>query len=143
MKDKEFMMRAIKLAKKANGKTYPNPMVGAVLVKNGKVIGEGYHKKSGMPHAEIVALQSAKKNIEGATLYVTLEPCAHHGKTPPCVDSIMSYGIKRVFAAMTDPNPLVNGKGLKFLRKKGIKTKVGVCQSEAKKLNKVYIESFK
>jgi len=143
MKDKKFMMRAIELAKKAKGKTYPNPMVGAVLVKDDKIVGEGYHKKSGMPHAEIIALQNAKKNSKGATLYVTLEPCAHHGKTPPCVDSITSHGVRKVFAAMTDPNPLVNGKGFKFLRKEGIKTKVGVCKNEAKKLNKVYIESFK
>ena len=139
-KDRYFMKRAIGLAKLAKGKTFPNPLVGAVIVKNGKIVGEGYHKKAGTPHAEVIALRKAKDNTEGATLYVNLEPCSHYGKTPPCVKSIMKKGIKEVRAAMKDPNPMVNGMGTKILRKNRIKTKIGICRKEAEKLNKEYIE---
>ena len=135
-------MRAIKLARKAEGKTFPNPLVGAVIVKNGKIVGEGYHREVGTPHAEIVALRKAGKKARGAELYVNLEPCAHHGKTPPCVDSIAKEGIRKVYAAMKDPNPLVNGKGADLLRKNGIKVKMGVCRPKAEELNKVYIRRF-
>jgi len=140
--ERKFMMRAIWLAKKAKGKTYPNPLVGAVVVRDGKIIGEGYHKKAGEPHAEIVALKKAGKKARRAVLYVTLEPCAHYGKTPPCVDSIIKGGIKKVYAAMRDPNPLVNGKGLRILKENGVKTATGICRREAKELNKKYLSSF-
>jgi len=137
------MKRAIKLAKLAKGKTFPNPLVGAVIVKNGKIVGEGYHKKAGRPHAEVNALKKAKQNTEGATLYVNLEPCSHYGKTPPCVKAIIKNRIKEVCAAMKDPNPLVSGMGTKILRKNHVKTKVGICRKEAEKLNEEYIEYIK
>ncbi|GAG52199.1 unnamed protein product [marine sediment metagenome] len=140
---KKFMMRAIELAGKAKGKTFPNPLVGALVVKKGKVISEGYHEKAGSDHAEIIALKKAKKNARDASLYISLEPCAHHGKTPPCVNSIIKSGIKRVYMAMEDPNPLVNGRGLNLLRRKGIEIKVGLCRKKAEKLNKIYIESIR
>lgn len=147
-KERQFMLRAIELARKAKGKTFPNPLVGAVVVKNGKIIGQGYHKKAGTPHAEIIALRKAEKGIKKnglkkSMLFVTLEPCAHYGKTPPCTDSIIKSGIKKVYAAMTDPNPLVRGLGMAILRKNGIKTKVGICRREARDLNASYIESVK
>jgi len=137
------MLRAIELAKKARGKTYPNPMVGAVIVKNGKIISEGYHKKAGTAHAEVIALKKSGKNAAGADLYVNLEPCSHYGKTPPCVDSIIKKSIKRVYMSMKDPNPLVNGKGVTLLRKKGIKVIMGLCRKEAEELNKRHIQIFK
>ena len=139
-KDRRFMLRAIELAKRADGKTFPNPLVGAVIVKKGGIIGEGYHKKAGMEHAEVAALKKAKKNARDAVLYVNLEPCAHHGKTPPCVRAIKKSGIKKVYVAMKDPNPLVNGKGLNFLTKGRIDTKLGICRREAKELNLSYIK---
>ncbi|MCQ9206752.1 MAG: bifunctional diaminohydroxyphosphoribosylaminopyrimidine deaminase/5-amino-6-(5-phosphoribosylamino)uracil reductase RibD [Omnitrophica bacterium] len=140
---KRFMLRAIELAKKAEGKTFPNPMVGAVIVKNGKVIGEGYHRRAGGPHAEIAALRKAKKNTRGALLYVNLEPCAHYGRTPPCTKSLAKRGIRKVYAAMKDPNPMVNGKGLCELKKDGIEIKLGLCLKEARKLNTSYIMRVK
>jgi len=136
------MMRAVELAKKAQGKTYPNPMVGAVLVKKGKIIGEGYHRAAGTPHAESIALGKAKGNICGADLYISLEPCTHYGKTPPCVLNIIKSGVRKVHVAMKDPNPLVNGKGLDALRENGIKVKIGLCRREAERINKDYIESM-
>jgi diaminohydroxyphosphoribosylaminopyrimidine deaminase/5-amino-6-(5-phosphoribosylamino)uracil reductase len=140
--DRQFMLRAIKIAKRACGKTFPNPLVGAVVVKNGKIIGEGYHKKAGTPHAEIIALKKTKKNLENAHLYVSLEPCSHYGRTPPCVNTIIESGIKAVHIAMRDPNPLVKGKGLRLLRKHGIRVNVGMCRREAKELNPSYIKSM-
>lgn len=140
---KRYMLRAVELAKKGTGKTFPNPVVGAVIVKNKKIIGEGYHKKAGLAHAEIIALRKAGKEAKGADLYVSLEPCAHYGKTPPCVKTIIKHGIKKVFIAMRDPNPLVNGKGINALRKKGIKIAVGSHGSLAKKINKSYINNLK
>jgi len=134
------MMRAIELAKKAEGKTHPNPLVGALVVKGGKVISEGYHKKAGTPHAEALALKKAGKSARFADLYVNLEPCAHYGKTPPCVDGLIKSGVKKVYVAMKDPNPLVNGKGLSILKKNGINVKVGICRKEAEKLNRNYIK---
>lgn len=142
-KHKQFMLRAIELARKAKGKTFPNPLVGALVVKKGKIVGEGHHRKAGSAHAEITALKKAKKSARNASLYINLEPCAHYGKTPPCVNSIIKSGIKKVYVAMEDPNPLVNGRGLNLLRKKGIEIKVGLCRREAEKLNKVYIESIR
>lgn len=137
------MSRAIRIAQKATGKTFPNPIVGAVLVKNGKIVGEGYHAKAGLPHAEILALKKAGKNAKDACLYVSLEPCVHYGKTPPCVQSIIKSGVKKVFAAMVDPNPIVNGKGLKALRKSGISVKAGLCKREAEEANIIYSEFIK
>jgi len=140
---KRFMLRAIELAKKAEGKTFPNPLVGAVIVKNGKVVGEGYHRRAGGPHAEIAALRKAKKSARGALLYVNLEPCAHYGRTAPCVSSLKKNGIRKVYAAMKDPNPIVNGKGLCELKKDGIEIKLGLCFKEARKLNSSYITRIK
>ena len=121
----EFMALAIGLAKQGLGKTKPNPSVGAVVIKNGMVLGGGFHMKAGQEHAEVLALNEAGPDAKGATLYVTLEHCAHHGKTPPCVDLIISSGIKRVVVASLDPNTQVNGKGLDVLRKNGIEEVVG------------------
>ncbi|UCD55473.1 MAG: bifunctional diaminohydroxyphosphoribosylaminopyrimidine deaminase/5-amino-6-(5-phosphoribosylamino)uracil reductase RibD [Candidatus Omnitrophota bacterium] len=142
-KHKQFMLRAIELARKAEGHTFPNPLVGALVVKKGKIVGEGYHKKAGSAHAEITALKKAKKNAQSASLYINLEPCAHYGKTPPCVNTIIKSGIKSIYVAMKDPNPLVNGKGLDKLRKNGIKIKTGICRKEAKRLNKVYVDVYR
>lgn len=139
--DKFFMKRALRLAKKANYKTSPNPMVGAVIVKDGKIIAEGYHKKAGLPHAEAEAIMKSPKNLKGSTLYVTLEPCCHKNKrTPPCTDAIISSGIKRVVIAMRDPNPEVSGKGIELLRNHGIEVVEGILVDEAKKLNEFYIK---
>ncbi len=137
---RKFMLHAIELAKKGTGKTFPNPIVGAVIVKGNKLVGAGFHKKAGGPHAEIIALKKAKQKAHGATLYVTLEPCCHYGKTPPCVDSIIKSGIKKVYLAMRDPNPLVRGRGIAILRKNGIKVESGICGTIAKKINSSYIK---
>ena len=142
-KNRKFMLHAIRIAQKAVGKTFPNPLVGAVLVKSGKIIAEGYHKKAGLPHAEITALKKAGKNAKDSCLYVSLEPCAHYGKTPPCVRSIIKSGVKKVFAAMQDPNPVVSGKGLEALRKSGVIVKTGPCRKEAEEINIVYSEFIK
>ena len=117
MSDEKFMKKAISLAKK--GRTSPNPKVGAVLVKNGKIISTGFHKKAGEDHAEIIALKKAGKKAKGATLYVTLEPCSHYGKTPPCVNAIIESGVKKVVCAQCDPNPKV--KGIEKLKKRILK----------------------
>lgn len=134
------MNLALRLAEKALDKTFPNPMVGAVIVKNGKVIGTGYHRKAGETHAEVKAIESAGKACKGAELFVTLEPCDHYGKTPPCTKAIIESGIKVVNAAMKDPNPINRGRGLEKLRDAGIKVKTGLCGKEAKRLNKKYIK---
>src|SRR3989344_7242211 len=118
MGPERFLQQALVLAAKAN--PAPNPRVGAVIVKNGKVIAVGYHKKAGGPHAEIFAMRKADNKARGATLYLTLEPCCHYGRTPPCTDAIISSGIRKVVVAMQDPNPLVAGKGIAQLRKAGI-----------------------
>lgn len=139
-KDERYMRLALRLAQKAKGFTSPNPCVGAVVVNRGKVVGTGYHRRAGGPHAEINALREAGKRAKGATLYVSLEPCGHYGRTPPCVDSIVTSGIKRVVAAMKDPNPLNDGKGLSVLRKSGLKVKVGVLEDEAGRLNEEFVK---
>ncbi|MCX5715246.1 MAG: bifunctional diaminohydroxyphosphoribosylaminopyrimidine deaminase/5-amino-6-(5-phosphoribosylamino)uracil reductase RibD [Candidatus Omnitrophica bacterium] len=140
-KDHEYYMNlATDLALKGKGKTAPNPMVGAVVVKNGKIIGKGYHEKAGAAHAEVVALDSAGKSARGATLYVTLEPCTHFGRTPPCVDKVISSGIKQVFVGMVDPNPVNNGKGVQFLESHHIKVKVGILQEKLKVINEAFIK---
>ncbi|MFN4320018.1 MAG: bifunctional diaminohydroxyphosphoribosylaminopyrimidine deaminase/5-amino-6-(5-phosphoribosylamino)uracil reductase RibD [Aquificaceae bacterium] len=133
--DFKFMERALELAKRRKGLTHPNPTVGCVIVKDGKIVGEGYHEKAGMPHAEVVALQKAGERAKGATLYVTLEPCTHFGRTPPCTDAIIRAGLKRVVIASLDPNPLVSGKGVERLKKAGIEVSVGVLEEEARRLN--------
>lgn len=138
--DEFYMKRALELSKHGEGYTNPNPLVGAVIVKNGKIIGEGYHERYGGPHAEINAFKNAKDDVEGSTLYVTLEPCSHYGKTPPCADAIIEKKIKRVVAAMKDPNPIVSGKGLEKLKKSGIDVRVGVLEEEARKLNEIFIK---
>ncbi len=140
-KDREYYMKlAMCLALKAKGKTAPNPMVGAVVVKNGKIIGRGYHERAGAAHAEVKALENAGKNALGAALYVTLEPCAHFGRTPPCVDKIIRSGIKEVYVGMIDPNPVNNGKGIQALKKHHIKVEVGILQDKLKKLNEAFIK---
>lgn len=137
--DEKYMAEALRLARNALGNTSPNPVVGAVIVKGGKIIGRGYHKRAGMPHAEIEAIKGAKAKLRGATLYVTLEPCCHHGRTPPCTRAIIDAGISRVVAAMHDPNPIVSGRGIRELQNAGIKVEVGPLENEAKKLNEIYI----
>ena len=138
--DKKYMARALELAALGEGAVNPNPLVGAVVVKNGKIIGEGYHKKYGGPHAEVFALESAGKEAEGADIYVTLEPCSHYGKTPPCAKKIIEMGIKRCIVASLDPNPLVSGRGIKMLQDAGIEVIVGVMEKEAKELNRVFMK---
>ncbi|HEX9916723.1 MAG TPA: bifunctional diaminohydroxyphosphoribosylaminopyrimidine deaminase/5-amino-6-(5-phosphoribosylamino)uracil reductase RibD [candidate division Zixibacteria bacterium] len=138
--DEKYMEMVLRLAKKGVGRTSPNPLVGAVIVKNGKIVGTGYHQKIGSPHAETNALKSAGKKGKGATLYVNLEPCSHFGRTPPCVDSIIRNGIREVICATIDPNPKVNGAGVKQLRQAGIKIKLGVLEDEARKLNEIYFK---
>ena len=139
---KEYMKLCLKLAEEFRGLTNPNPVVGAVLVKDGKIIGKGTHKKAGTEHAEILALNDAGKNAKESTLFVNLEPCSHFGKTPPCVDRIISSEVKKVVIAMKDPNPLVNGNGIQKLKNAGIETQVGICEKEAKELNEVYIKNI-
>ncbi|MFZ5351860.1 MAG: bifunctional diaminohydroxyphosphoribosylaminopyrimidine deaminase/5-amino-6-(5-phosphoribosylamino)uracil reductase RibD [Bacillota bacterium] len=136
----KYMRRAIELAKKGIGYTSPNPLVGAVIVKDDIIISEGYHAFYGGPHAEINAFKNAKAAVNGATIYVTLEPCSHYGKTPPCANAIVDNGIARTVVAMEDPNPLVAGKGLDVLRRHGIEVVTGVLEDEAKKLNEIFIK---
>lgn len=134
------MQLALSLAAEGIGKVNPNPLVGAVIVSNGKVIGKGYHRLYGGPHAEIDALNSTTENVKGATMYVTLEPCSHYGKTPPCADAIIASGISRVAIAMADPNPLVAGQGIEALKKNGIDVSIGICRPEAEEMNRVFIK---
>ncbi len=141
--DNYYMRMAIRLAGKGIGKTSPNPMVGAVIVKNDKIIGRGYHKKCGDCHAEINAINNAKGSIRGSTFYITLEPCSHYGRTPPCVDTLIKKGLKRVVIGTPDPNPEVNGKGIKVLRSKGIKVDVGILETECRHLNENYFKFIK
>lgn len=135
--DVQFMQRALALARRGEGLTRPNPPVGAVLVKNGRILAEGFHKKAGGPHAEIACLKAAgmpRRGLASATLYVTLEPCSTHGKTPPCTDAILAAGIGRVAVGATDPNPAHAGRGLRILRRAGVETVRGVCRAEAEQL---------
>ena len=138
MDDKIYMKRALALAKKGAGFVNPNPMVGAVIVKNGKVIGEGYHERYGELHAERNALKNCTESPKGATMYVTLEPCCHYGKTPPCTEAIIESGITKVVIGTLDVNPVVAGKGAKILSDYGIKVEVGVLEKECKNLNRVF-----
>jgi diaminohydroxyphosphoribosylaminopyrimidine deaminase/5-amino-6-(5-phosphoribosylamino)uracil reductase len=138
--DKKFMMEAFSLARWQMGQTSPDPMVGALLVKNGSIISKGCHARQGTPHAEAIAIKKAGSKAKGATLYLTLEPCCHYGYNPPCTDIILKAGIKKVVAAMQDPNPLVNGKGFAQLRDAGVEVKVGVLEKEARELNMPFIK---
>jgi diaminohydroxyphosphoribosylaminopyrimidine deaminase/5-amino-6-(5-phosphoribosylamino)uracil reductase len=141
MNTDEFYMRmALSLARKAAGNVSPNPMVGAVVVKNGKVVGKGYHKRYGEAHGEVNALNDAGPKAKGATLYLNLEPCCHYGKTPPCTDAVIRSGVKRVVAGMVDPNPKVSGKGFEILRKAGIVVDSGILEEESKRLNEGFIK---
>ncbi|MDD5361849.1 MAG: bifunctional diaminohydroxyphosphoribosylaminopyrimidine deaminase/5-amino-6-(5-phosphoribosylamino)uracil reductase RibD [Ignavibacteria bacterium] len=138
--EEKMMSECLKLARK--GKVLPNPMVGCIILKNSVIIGKGYHKKFGGPHAEVNAINEAKKNgynLRGARLFVTLEPCSHYGKTPPCTELIIKEGIKEVIIGMKDPHPLVNGKGISRLTSQGIKVTTGVLEKECKELNKVFV----
>jgi diaminohydroxyphosphoribosylaminopyrimidine deaminase / 5-amino-6-(5-phosphoribosylamino)uracil reductase len=138
--DSHHMLRALELAERGRGFVEPNPMVGCVIVKEGAVVGEGYHARFGGPHAEVVALDAAGANAKGGTLYVTLEPCCHHGKTPPCTQAIISAGIRRVVAAMQDPFAEVSGKGLAELREAGLEVEVGLQEGFARRLNAPYLK---
>ena len=138
--DKKYMERALELAALGEGYVNPNPMVGAVVVKDGKIVGEGYHKKYGGPHAEVFALEEAGEKAEGATIYVTLESCSHYGKTPPCAKKIIDMGIKRCIIASLDPNPLVSGRGIKMMTDAGIEVVTGIMEKEALELNRVFMK---
>ncbi|ADL05715.1 bifunctional diaminohydroxyphosphoribosylaminopyrimidine deaminase/5-amino-6-(5-phosphoribosylamino)uracil reductase RibD [Lacrimispora saccharolytica] len=138
MEDMEYMGMAVRLAQKGCGLVNPNPMVGAVLVKEGRIIGEGYYERYGALHAERNAILNCRESPEGTTLYVTLEPCCHHGKTPPCTEAILQSGIRRVVIGSHDPNPLVKGKGIKQLREQGIEVVEDVLKEECDKLNEVF-----
>jgi len=140
LSEEEYMRMALRLARRGLGWTSPNPMVGAVLVKDDRVIGRGYHRRFGGNHAEVNAFQSASTDPAGATLYVTLEPCCHYGKTPPCVDAIISNRLKRVVIGTLDPNPQVNGKSVKLLNEHGIETRVGVLEPECRELNEAHFK---
>jgi diaminohydroxyphosphoribosylaminopyrimidine deaminase/5-amino-6-(5-phosphoribosylamino)uracil reductase len=139
-KDERYMRIALALARKGRGKVSPNSLVGAVLVKAGQIVGKGFHQKAGGPHAEVNALKAAGIKANGADLYINLEPCCHYGKTPPYTDAIIEHKIKRVFVGMMDPNPLVSGKGIEKLTQAGIQVKTGILETEAKKLNEVFIK---
>ncbi len=134
------MERALKLSKKSVGFVNPNPMVGAVIVKDNRIIGEGYHEYFGGAHAEVNAFKNAREDVAGATMYVTLEPCSHYGKTPPCADAIVRNKISKVVIGMIDPNPLVAGRGIEILRNNGIEVITGIMESEIKKTNEVFIK---
>ena len=141
--NEKYMRMAIELAKKGAGAVNPNPMVGAVVVKNGEVIGRGYHKFFGGPHAEVYALEEAGEKAEGATIYVTLEPCSHYGKTPPCAKKIIDMGIKKCFIGSSDPNPKVAGRGVAMLKETGIEVVENVLKEECDEVNQVFFKYIK
>ena len=143
MTDKEYMLRAISLAKKGEGWTNPNPMVGAVIVKEGRIIGEGYHKKYGELHAERNTFASLKESAKGATMYVTMEPCCHYSKTPPCTQAIIEHKIKKVVIGSKDPNPKVAGKGIQILKEAGISVVEDFLREECDKLNPIFFHYIK
>jgi diaminohydroxyphosphoribosylaminopyrimidine deaminase/5-amino-6-(5-phosphoribosylamino)uracil reductase len=140
MPDREWMTRALALAERGRGHVEPNPLVGAVVVRDGRCVGEGWHQRYGQAHAEVNALAAAGEAARGATLYVTLEPCCHFGKTPPCTDAVIGAGISRVVAAMSDPFPQIAGRGAELLRRAGITVEIGVCEAEARRLNAPYLK---
>lgn len=135
-----YMKKVLMLAKKGMGRTNPNPMVGAIIVRNDRIIARGYHKAFGLSHAEVDAINNAKESLDGSILYVNLEPCSHYGKTPPCAKAIIEAKIKTVVIAMVDPNPLVSGNGIKMLEEAGVNVIVGVLENEARKLNEIFIK---
>ncbi len=136
-----YMRRALRLARQCPGLPYPNPWVGCVIVRNGRVVGKGFHHGAGTHHAEVEALLDAGPLARGATLYVTLEPCCHHGRTPPCTDAILQAGIREVYYALNDPNPLVSGKSARLLHRRGLRVHGGICSDEAATLNEMYVKS--
>ena len=138
--DEQVMRRALALAQKGRGRTSPNPMVGAVVVRDGRIVGEGYHARAGGPHAEVLALEAASEATIGADLYVTLEPCCHQGRTPPCTERIIEAGIRRVIIPILDPNPLVSGRGIERLRAAGIVVELEVLVKEATRLNEAFLK---
>src|SRR5476649_741469 len=138
--DEKYMARAFELARRGRFTTTPNPNVGCVIVRDGEIVGEGYHLRAGEPHAEVHALRMAGERAKGATAYVTLEPCSHHGRTPPCADALVDAGVARVVASMQDPNPEVAGRGLYRLMNAGIAVQSGVLESEARTLNKGFLK---
>lgn len=140
MHDEKYMQLALQYASFAKGRTSPNPLVGAVIVKDGRIVGTGWHRKAGTPHAEIHALNMAGELAKGATIYVTLEPCAHEGRTGPCAEALVKAGIARAVIATIDPNPQVSGKGVDILKQAGIDVTVGVCEKEAKQLMEVFLK---
>ncbi len=137
-----FMRRALEIAERGRYTTSPNPMVGCVIVRDGEVIAEGFHQRAGQAHAEIEALRNATRDVRGATMYVTLEPCSHHGRTPPCSDAVIASGVSHVVIAMGDPNPLVNGGGINALRNAGIEVTTGVLEADARRLNETFLWSI-
>lgn len=137
--DRDFMERALRLAERGRGRTSPNPMVGAVLVKDGQIVGEGFHPQAGEPHAEVFALRQAGDRASGATLYVNLEPCCHHGRTPPCTQALIAAGVAEVHMSMLDPNPRVAGRGQAELEAAGIRTVLGEREAQARVLNEVFV----
>ncbi|WES69535.1 bifunctional diaminohydroxyphosphoribosylaminopyrimidine deaminase/5-amino-6-(5-phosphoribosylamino)uracil reductase RibD [Superficieibacter sp. HKU1] len=143
MQDEIFMARALKLAQRGRFTTHPNPNVGCVIVKEGRIVGEGYHHRAGEPHAEVHALRMAGENARGATAYVTLEPCSHHGRTPPCCEALIAAGVARVVVAMQDPNPQVAGRGLYRLQQEGIEVSHGLMMNEAEALNKGFLKRMR
>ena len=138
--DIRFMREALSLAKSAEGRTSPDPLVGAVLVKGGRILSMGYHGEVTTPHAEAWAIDKAGEEAKGAALYLNLEPCCHYGNNPPCARLIVKAGIKEVFVAMKDPNPLVNGRGFRYLKKHGVRVRVGLLEEEARRLNEVFVK---
>jgi diaminohydroxyphosphoribosylaminopyrimidine deaminase / 5-amino-6-(5-phosphoribosylamino)uracil reductase len=141
--DRHFMLRALELAERGRGLTSPNPMVGAVVVSDGEIVGEGYHARAGGPHAEVVALAAAGPRSRGATIYVTLEPCSYHGRTPPCAEAVIEAGIRRVVAALVDPNPRVSGRGLAALRAAGIEVADAVLGEHAERQNRAFVAAMR
>lgn len=140
MNEEIFMKEALRIAKNAEGRTSPNPMVGAVIVREGKIIAEGWHRKAGTPHAEVHAINMAGELAKNSSLYVTLEPCSHFGRTPPCANKIVEAGISKVVIAMKDPNPKVAGRGIEILKSAGIEVEVGLLEEEARELNEVFLK---
>src|SRR5437764_12544149 len=138
--DGQWMRRALELAERGRGYVEPNPLVGAVVVRDGRLVGAGWHQRYGQAHAEVNALAAAGEAARGATLYVTLEPCCHVGKTPPCTDAVIRAGVARVVAAMSDPFPQVAGRGAELLRQAGLAVEVGPCEAEARRLNAPYLK---